>query len=83
MTALVNRPTRSRRLAGTSERPRSTACGSDVMKYKVRTRMVSAVKKPESTDLPTPMTPPNVLISKVPSEVIVFNFSCKVSMSPN
>ena len=40
------------------------------MKYKVKTKIVSAVKNPESTDFPTPMTPPKVEINRVPSEVI-------------
>ena len=53
------------------------------MKYNVKTRIVKAVKKPERTDFPTPITPPNVEINKVPSEVIDLSFDCKVSIKPN
>ena len=53
------------------------------MKYKVNTRMVNAVKNPDNTDFPTPITPPKVLISKVPSDEIDFNLACKVSIRPN
>ena len=52
------------------------------MKYSVRTKIVSAVKNPERTDFPTPITPPNVEINNVPSEVTDFNLSCKVSIRP-
>ena len=53
------------------------------MKYKVSTKIVTAVKNPESTDFPTPITPPKVVIKSVPSEVIDFSFVCKVSIRPN
>ncbi len=53
------------------------------MKYKVKTKIVNAVKNPDSTDFPTPMTPPKVLMSKVPSDVIDFSLICKVSINPN
>ena len=32
---------------------------------------------------PTPITPPNVEINKVPSEVTEFNLDCNVSINPN
>ena len=47
ITALVSFPTLSRRDAGTRESPSDTAWGSDVMKYSVSTKIVSAVKNPE------------------------------------
>ena len=53
------------------------------MKYKVKTKIVNAVKNPDKTDFPTPITPPKVLISKVPSDEIDFSFDCKVSIKPN
>ena len=71
----MSRPTRSRRVEGTSERPSSTACGREVIKYKVSTRTVKNEKKPERTDFPTPITPPKVDINNVPLEVTDFNFS--------
>ena len=52
------------------------------MKYRVKTKIVSAAKNPESTDFPTPITPPNVDMSKVPSEVPDLNLSCRVSIKP-
>ena len=44
--------------------------------------MVRNVKKPESTDLPTPITQPNAEINNVPSEVTEVNLLCRVSIIP-
>jgi hypothetical protein len=52
------------------------------MKYRVKTKIVNAVKKPERTDFPTPITPPNVEINRVPSDVTDLNLSCRVSIRP-
>ena len=83
MIAFVSLATRSRRLAGARRTPRLIICGSEVMKYKVRTRIVSAEKVPEITDFPTPITPPNVETRRVPSAVNSLSFACKVSINPN
>ena len=49
----------------------------------MRIKIVKAVKVPERTDFPTPMTPPNAEMINVPSEVISVNLLCRVSIIPN
>ena len=68
--------------AGASRSACPITSGSEIVKYIVKTRMVSAVKIPDIKVFPTPTIPPKAEIKSVPSLVTEFTFLVSESIIP-